>query len=172
MTRIKIKICLIGATGVGKTSLASRYVRSMFSESYLTTIGVKIETRELRRAGRELQLVIWDLSGEDEFQNVQAAYLMGAAGYLLVADGTRRGTLDTAAVLERRVREAVGNVPYVLVINKHDLAASWEVDDADTKLLREKAYATIDTSARTGGGVSEAFDLLVDAIVAGNPPWI
>jgi small GTP-binding protein len=167
----KIKICLIGATGVGKTSLTARYVRSIFSASYLTTIGVKIETRELHRAGHDLQLVIWDLSGEDEFQSVQPAYLMGAAGYLLVVDGTRRDTLDTARTLERRVREAVGNVPYVLVVNKVDLTASWEVGRTDTELLRRTACAAVETSARTGGGVSDAFDLLVDAILAENPPW-
>jgi small GTP-binding protein len=167
----KVKICLIGATGVGKTSLTGRYVRSIFSESYLTTIGVKIETRVVRRGAHELQLVIWDLSGEDEFQSVQASYVAGAAGYLLVVDGTRRGTVDTARGLEQRVRGAAGGIPYVLVINKTDLAASWEIEQVDLAYLRRKAAAVIETSARTGIGVSEAFDLLIEAILVENPQW-
>ncbi len=167
----KVKICLIGATGVGKTSLTSRYVHSEFSDSYLTTIGVNIETREIRRRASELQLVIWDLSGEDEFQSVQASYLRGAAGYLLVVDGTRRGTVDTACGLVQRVREAAGRIPYVLVINKIDLAASWEITPADTEALRRTSCAVIETSARTGAGVSTAFDLLADTILTENPRW-
>ncbi len=167
----KVKICLIGATGVGKTSLTSRYVHGTFSDSYLTTIGVKIETRELRRGERAVQLVIWDLSGEDEFQSVQASYLRGAAGYLLVVDGTRRGTVDTANGLVQRVREAAGRIPSVLVINKMDLAASWEITPADTEALRRVSCAVIETSARTGAGVGEAFDLLAEAILTENPRW-
>ena len=40
--------------------------------------------------------MLWDIYGEDEFQTVRASYLRGASGYLLVADGTRQLTLDTA----------------------------------------------------------------------------
>jgi small GTP-binding protein len=167
----KVKVCLIGATGVGKTSLTSRYVHSIFSESYLTTIGVRIETCEVHRGDHQLQLVIWDLSGEDEFQGVQVPYLMGAAGYLLVVDGTRRGTVDTGVGLQRRVRDAVGGIPCVVVINKADLVASWEVEPGDTDVLRRNAYASTETSARTGVGVREAFSLLVDAILTENPRW-
>jgi small GTP-binding protein len=168
----KVKICLIGATGVGKTSLTSRYVHSIFSETYLTTIGVRIETREVRRGQHVLQLVIWDLSGEDEFQSVQGSYVTGAAGYLLVVDGTRRVTIDSARRLEERVRTAAGRIPFVLVMNKADLAASWELEPADTAVLERKACSVIHTSAKTGTGVSGAFDLLVDAILAENPRWM
>src|SRR5262249_43663120 len=65
-TTQKAKICLIGATAAGKSSLVARFVRSTFSEEYRTTIGVKIETRRVERASRSFELVIWDLSGEDE----------------------------------------------------------------------------------------------------------
>lgn len=161
----KLKVCLIGATGVGKTSLAARYVHSIFSESYRTTIGVKIETIEVRHADRTVQLVVWDISGEDEFQNVQSSYVAGSAGYLLVVDGTRRGTVDMALTLTNRVRESAGNVPFVVVVNKSDLTASWEVTDEDLRPLERMALAVVRTSARTGGGVREAFELLVEGIL-------
>jgi small GTP-binding protein len=161
----KLKVCLIGATGVGKTSLAARYVHSIFSELYRTTIGVKIETIEVARNDRVVQLVIWDISGEDEFQSVQSSYVSGSAGYLLVLDGTRRDTVDTAHTLAQRVRDSVGNVPFVAVINKADLTASWEVAPEDLRPIEEMAYAVVNTSARTGAGVRDAFELLVDGIL-------
>jgi small GTP-binding protein len=167
---MKLKVCLIGATGVGKTSLSARYLRSIFSEKYRTTIGVKIEACEVRRGERSVQLVIWDLSGEDEFQSVQLAYLAGAAGYLLVVDGTRRSTVDTGVVLAQRVREKVGNVPFVLAINKIDLAAAREIQAADLRPVDQLASAVVETSARTGAGVDLAFESLVDAIFARIDP--
>ncbi len=160
----KLKICLIGATSVGKTSLVARFVRSIFSDTYRTTIGVKIETHEVSYAGRTVQLVIWDLSGEDEFQTVQPAYVTGASGYLLVVDGTRRDTVHTAIRLEQRVRESVGAIPFVVVVNKADLSAVWEVTPRDLDPLRQHAAALVETSARTGDGVPVAFDVLTAAI--------
>jgi small GTP-binding protein len=159
----KMKVGLIGATGVGKSSVAARYVHSIFNESYRTTIGVKIETVEVERHGRTVQLVIWDLSGEDEFQTVQTSYLAGSACFLLVVDGTRRTTLDTGLMLARRVRETASSTPFVVVVNKVDLVASWEIEPADLRALEELAYGVVHTSARTGEGVEHAFELVVDA---------
>jgi small GTP-binding protein len=166
----KFKVCLIGATGVGKTSLVSRYVHSVFSDLYRTTIGVKIETTTLRRDGADVQLVIWDISGEDEFQSVQPAYLAGAAAYLVVIDGTRRHTADTASALIDRMRPVYGRVPYVVAVNKADLASAWEVPPEDIDRFRAGAAAIVRTSARSGAGVAEAFARVVDAIFAGGGP--
>src|SRR5262245_4193205 len=95
----KLKVCMIGGTAVGKTSLVMQFVSSIFHERYSTPIGVKIHARRVQRGSTTVDLILWDLSGEDEFQGVQPAYLRGASGYLLVADGTRRETLDTAIAL-------------------------------------------------------------------------
>jgi len=166
----KLKVCLIGATGVGKTSLVSRYVDSVFSDLYRTTIGVKIETTTVRRDAGDVQLVIWDISGEDEFQSVQPAYLAGAAAYLVVIDGTRRHTADTASALIDRMRPVHGRVPYVVAVNKADLTSAWELPPADIDRFREDAAAIVQTSARSGAGVAEAFEHVVDAILAGGAP--
>ena len=91
---IKKKICLIGSFAVGKTSLTRRFVSNEFSDDYLTTLGVKIERRDVEYGRtKTVNLMIWDLAGRDEFAQVQKSYLVGAAGLLFVADGTRRETL-------------------------------------------------------------------------------
>jgi small GTP-binding protein len=167
----KAKVCLIGATAVGKSSLVARYVRSIFSEQYRTTIGVRIESHVVRRGGSPLELVVWDLSGEDEFQNVQTSYLRGAWGYLLVIDGTRRETMDLASALEARTRTAIGPVPFVVVLNKADLLVRWELTRTDVDRMRGRGWVVVEASAKTGAGVEEAFDLLVDAMLR-EQPWI
>ena len=126
---------------------------------------MKIEARTTRRANADLEMVIWDISGEDEFQNVQPSYLRGASGYLVVIDGTRRETLDVALMLDTRVRDVVGATPFVGVLNKADLVAGWELKATDVERLRGRGWRLARTSAKTGEGVEEAFGVLADTIL-------
>lgn len=159
------KVCMIGSFAVGKTSLVRRFVESIFSEDYLTTVGVKIDRKVLRVGDRDLTLVLWDLHGEDEFQRLRLSYLRGMAGYLLVADGTRRSTLDKALALDERVRGALGPLPFLLLLNKHDLAEEWEIDAAVEDQLASRGWQVTRTSAKTGEGVEAAFRRLAGALV-------
>ena len=154
---IQKKICMVGAFGVGKTSLVARFVFSIFSEKYQTTLGVKIDKKQLTVDGQEMTLMLWDLAGEDGITQVKPAYLRGAAGYILVADGCRAATLDAARDLQRRAAEAAGAVPYVLVVNKGDLREQWEVKEASLEELRAQGWQLRFTSAKTGDGVEELF---------------
>src|SRR5580765_6356878 len=109
---------MLGGFGVGKTSLVSRFVHSIFSDTYLTTIGVKIDKKTVDVDAERVDMVVWDIHGEDEFQKVRMSYLRGASGYLLVVDGTRRASLDVALGLHANAREMLGQVPAILAINK------------------------------------------------------
>jgi small GTP-binding protein len=154
---IQKKICMLGAFAVGKTSLVRRFVESIFSEAYHTTVGVKIDKKTVHVNATEVDLVLWDLYGDDDFQKIRWSYFQGASGYLLVADGTRRGTLEKALLLEERVRQETGAVPFVFVINKSDLLKDWEVDAAAEAQLQAKNWTVLRSSAKTGEGVEEAF---------------
>ena len=166
-TAIKKKICMVGSFAVGKTSLVKRYVDSIFSEKYLTTVGVKIDKKSVDVGDREVDLILWDIQGEDEFTKVHTAYLRGMSGYLLVADGTRLHTLDTAISLKEMVDKEIGEIPFVFIINKKDLAAEWAIDqDSISRLSEEQGWVALETSAKTGLGVEEAFLTLAKAILA------
>jgi small GTP-binding protein len=154
---IKKKICLIGAFAVGKTSLVQQYLHSIFSEKYHTTVGVKIEKKSINVDHRSVDLIIWDLHGEDDFQSVRMSYLRGASGCLYVVDGTRRATLDVALALQARVQQAIGIVPSIMAINKCDLDAQWDIDDQTMDSLVQKKFHIIRTSAKTGQHVESAF---------------
>jgi small GTP-binding protein len=163
---IQKKICMLGATGVGKTSLVSRFVLSVFSDAYLTTIGVKVDKKLVSVGGSDVTMMLWDIYGEDEFQTVRTSYLRGAAGYLLVADGTRPATLDTARQLQKTSEGVIGPVPFILVLNKADLAPDWHIDDRALWKLAEDGWAVMKTSAKTGNGVEDAFLKLAQKVTA------
>lgn len=151
------KICMVGAFGVGKTSLVARFVHSIYADTYLTTVGVKIEKKEVTLAGGGVTLVLWDLAGEDALTQVRPVHLRGASGYILVADGCRRGTLDTAISLQQRAEAAVGRVPFTLVMNKDDLREQWEVSDGDLQASSDRGWAVLCASAKTGDSVEQLF---------------
>ncbi len=163
---IQKKICMIGTSGVGKTSLVARFVQSMFAEKYLTTVGVKIEKKTLKIDDAEVKLMIWDLAGDDDFQRLQTSYLRGSGGYLLVVDGTRRVTLEHAVDIQQRVVAAIGAVPFILALNKADLAPQWDLDEKRLASLASQGWTIVRTSAKDGAGVEDAFAALSRMMLA------
>jgi small GTP-binding protein len=162
---IQKKICMLGAFAVGKTSLVSRFVSSIFSDKYLTTVGVKVDKKTLALDDQAVTLMLWDINGQDAFQTIQESYLRGSAGYLVVADGTRPATLDTAVEIQGKAEQVVGAVPFMLVLNKSDLAAEWQLDDRALWKLAERGWPVLRTSAKTGAGVEETFLKLTRAML-------
>jgi len=152
------KICMLGGFSVGKTSLVKRYVESVFSETYLTTVGVKIDKKTVQLGERSVNLILWDLAGEDDIASLRMSYLRGSAGYVLVADGTRPSTLEMALSLRERVETEYGALPFVLLLNKNDMKEQWTISDGQIEDLRQKGWWVQTSSARTGEGVEEAFN--------------
>jgi len=163
---IQKKICMLGGFAVGKTSLVARFVSSIFSDKYLSTVGVKIDKKELSVDGKDVTLMLWDIYGQDEFQTVQTSYLRGMSGYLLVVDGTRIATLDTARELQLKAAQVAGTAPFILLLNKLDLAPQWEVDEKALFKLADQGWRIVRTSAKTGEGVQHAFETLTRAMLA------
>ena len=117
---IQKKIVMLGSFAVGKTSLVARYVRSIFSEKYLTTIGVKVDKKEVALGDGlpTVLLLLWDIYGDDEFQAIRPSLLRGASGYFLVADGTRPSSLEWFLLLHQLAQDVLGKVPYLIMLNK------------------------------------------------------
>jgi small GTP-binding protein len=160
------KVCMLGAFGVGKTSLVRRYVQSIFSDTYLTTVGVKIDKKTLTVGDESLILLLWDIAGEDDVSPIRMTYLRGAAGYLLVADGTRAETLEVATAIQSRVKSEIGPVPFIVLLNKADLHESWDLGQEAVDTLAAAGWKLIRTSARTGEGVEEAFQELAERMLS------
>ena len=155
---VQKKICMLGTFAVGKTSLVRRFVESIYSDKYHTTVGVKIDKKLVDLdASRKMMMMLWDIEGAEQAHELRKSYLRGAAGYLLVADGTRRDTLYRALEIHTRAQETLGPVPFIFLINKSDLVEEWDIDQRELEALDQKGWQIIRTSAKTGTGVEEAF---------------
>ena len=163
---IQKKVCVLGSFGVGKTSLVRRYVQSIFSDAYLTTVGVKVDKKSLTVGSADVTLVLWDIAGEDDINAIRMTYVRGAGGYFLVADGTRPETLEIAKSIQARVNTEVGAVPFLLLLNKADLQESWGLSREPVEALEAAGWTVLRTSAKTGENVEEAFQELARRMVS------
>ena len=159
---IQKKVCMVGLAGTGKTSMVQRFVHSLFSERYHSTVGVKIDRKVVEVDGEPVNLLLWDIEGPTPEQELTAAYVRGAHAIFYVADGTRRETLDEIPRIRGLVRATVGDVPSLVALNKADLADRWALSTEDEGVLEGEGVHRVRKSAKTGDGVEDAFRWLAE----------
>jgi len=157
---IQKKICILGPTGVGKTSLTKQFVEGIFSEKYKTTIGVKIDKKHVHENDKDVQLLIWDLEGIDRYCGFNPRYLRGASAYIIVVDQTRSQSLLEGMEILELARDHYPNVPAFFVVNKTDLPTSWHWSEEELASYAQKFAALIKTSAKTGENVDKLFNTI------------
>ena len=162
---IQKKICMVGMFGVGKTCLVQQFVHSIFAARYLSTVGVKIDRKDVKSGDQDIRLMLWDLEGRDGVRDVNGSYVRGAHGIIYVVDGTRRETVDQIFDIRDNVIREVGEVPSVIALNKIDLPDEWKLRSGEEDELASKGLRLVRTSAKTGEGVEETFQWLADATV-------
>lgn len=171
--RVMAKIILLGDGAVGKTSLISRYVYSMFDPHYVETLGTNVTARQQRLEGPggplDVRFQIWDIIGQERFDSIYVAYYQEADGALLVCDGSRAETLESLPGWIRSAEEVLGTFPAVFVINKSDLPPAFGAPEVDKMLKGVSSGAfhgspVYSTSAKTGDKVTDAFEALGRAI--------
>lgn len=148
---------MLGSFGVGKTSLTAKFVYSQYKEEYHTSVGVKVDKKLVQVDGSDVTLMLWDMAGEEEGVPVKLSYVRDAAGYILVIDGSRGNTLDVAVSIQDRVQTNIGDLPFVVAINKADQRESWEIDASQLADLGARGWQLFETSAKTGEKVEAAF---------------
>ncbi len=168
-----LKVCLLGDGAVGKTCLTRRFVKNIFKESYLPTIGTRTSRKRITIKKPDLQkdfnidLIIWDILGQISFRKLlYASYLKGAKGAILVCDLTRGETLEHLDDWVDSLSSEWRMVPSVFVANKSDLDDQFEFNTKEIERIASiydsKFYIT---SAKTGENVENAFKSLGEKII-------
>ena len=163
---IRKKICLLGETSVGKTSLVSQYINSIFSENYLTTVGVKIDKKSMSINDNDLELLIWDIAGGSDANTYFKSYLKGSAGFLIVADVTKPQTFEYALKQIRFIQTLDTQPSMLVLLNKSDLEDQTQINDSHLVPLHEMSIDYKYTSAKLDLGVNESFEYIASRVLA------
>lgn len=167
---VSAKIMILGAVGVGKTSLVKRFVHKRFDADYKTTIGVDIQTCEIDTghdgASRKVKLMLWDTDGDFGQRIFDTAYVRGASGAIVVADASRPPTIEKMTGLVRSFDANFPGRALRAVVNKIDLVDPQSLDLAALGLGEAEILLT---SARSGEGVEDLFAAIAAEIVRRLP---
>ena len=159
---INRKVLITGSFGVGKTSLFNRVIHNEFSEQYLTTIGVKVDKKNLEVDGQQISLVLWDVAGEVSQQKVPKSYFLGASAVIYVFDLSRPATCKNMYADIEIIQEILPGCLIKIVGNKKDL-----VDEDTLTAFNEKYQPNYYTSAKTGENVELLFkDIATKLIIS------
>lgn len=160
---VKKKVNLLGDPAVGKTSLVLRFVKDVFGDKYLKTIGTNVYSKKVPIVGAEVKMMIYDIMGEKNFEYVQETSFRQSSGAIAVADATRMETLDSLVDnwIPKYKEVAKENPCLILAVNKMDLEDQIEIEkDFVVKEFSSFFDYVFFTSAKTGKDVENSFQEL------------
>lgn len=158
------KAVVVGDAAVGKTSLLVRYVKGLFNPTYVLTIGVAFNVKDIVVGDKVLRLQVWDTGGQERFGPIRQLYYRGAKGVLMVYDRSNVRSFERIEYWLNEVRRGCGDVPKVLVGNKADLSTKVPAKQAKA-FAKEHSLLFVETSAKDDSNVDFAFSELAKSIL-------
>jgi len=163
------KILLLGNQEVGKTSFIIRFTEDKFNESPLSTIGVDIKSKEIKRKDKNILLKIFDTAGEERFRSISKNYFASADGVLLLYDISKEESFKSIKEWIDSIKENVNlsEIGLIIVGNKCDLPEEEKViNNLMVKDLEKNLNVKIiEASAKSNINVTDSFMLIVDKIL-------
>jgi small GTP-binding protein len=157
MRELSKKVILLGNLGVGKTSLVNRFVFNRFSESYFSTIGVRIEKKSVEIDSNKINMIVWDIAGERNQENTPQSYLLGTNGIIYVVDISNPTSYQNAESDITYLKKKLPTIPILLIANKVDLIS---VAEKASLIKSMPIKPDIFTSAKSNQNVELVFDEL------------
>jgi small GTP-binding protein len=161
----------MGDTGVGKSSLVTRYIKNTFNEGMIPTIGVEFACKIVETKDKsKLKVQIFDTAGQEKYRSIVSNYCRKALGCLLVYDITNFNTFEVCKQFKDQIKQiAEPDCTFILVGNKSDLNDDRKVDANEAKnFALENEMYFIETSAKNNEKVHEAFQALFDRVAEEN----
>ena len=164
--KLKIKVTVIGDGSVGKTSLIQKFTQGTFKTDYIKTIGAQLSNYETEIDGYRIELIFWDIAGQDNFHFLRPSFYRYSKAaiivYSLEENDLGKRSFDHISTWYKDIKQFCGEIPVVLFANKVDLINEQNLDKTKIQnLVKELNFlGYYITSAKTGQGLDDAFNAL------------
>lgn len=155
----ELKVCLLGDTGVGKSSIVWRFVEDSFDPNINPTIGASFMTKTVQYQNELHKFLIWDTAGQERFRALAPMYYRGSAAAIIVYDITKEESFQTLKNWVKELRQhGPPNIVVAIAGNKCDLLDAREVPEKDAKDYADSIHAIfVETSAKNAININEVF---------------
>ena len=164
-----LKIVILGEGRVGKTSMLSQYFNKKFDSSEKSTVNPSFYEKKVNSKGKTVNFKFWDTAGQEQFNAISTIYYQNSVGAILVYDITIPETFEKVETWMNTLQEVVGkNITCLVVGNKYDLFdknKSFNYTDKIKNFCDKYNCKHINTSAKTGYNINEAFKLILDSVL-------
>jgi len=164
------KICVLGDGAVGKTSLIKKFTKGTFEMDYIKTIGAQFSRFNKKINEDIIILIFWDISGQDDFNFLQPLFYRESKAciivYSLEENDLGNESFKHIENWHNELKKYCGNIPVVLFANKVDLVEENDLDISKIQSIvnKQNLLSYYLTSAKTGQGVIDAFNAIINEL--------
>lgn len=164
------KIAIIGDGGVGKTSLIKKFTKGTFEKDYIKTIGAQFSIIDKEINEDTINLLFWDIAGQIDFKFLHPLFFKESKACIIVCsleeNDLGKDSFTHIKNWNDELKKYCGDIPVFLFANKVDLVDNHNIDTMQLQELvpRYNFLRYFLTSAKTGLGVIEAFDAIIEEL--------
>lgn len=164
-----IKIIMVGDSGVGKSSIFSRYCEKYYNDISMSTIGVDYNIKKLNINNNKVKLQIWDTAGQERYRTITTSYYRGAHIIMLVFDLTNESSFAMLGNWMTEMKKYIEHNNFILVGNKSDQTDKFQIKTYDiNNFVKEHNIVYVEVSAKNNTNISQAFEKLLPDLIVTN----
>ena len=172
--RTPYKIVVVGDPAVGKTTLIQKYTKKIYRDEYLPTLGVEITSKEIDVETPDgidhINLIFWDLSGQQQFSRVRTIFYSGIKAIIYMYDISNPKSFQN---IDYWVDEAKRNnqkeIESLLIGNKIDISDNRKILNSAGSIKSDKLKVSFfEISCKTHQGVNNMFNFLIKSLIKKN----
>ena len=165
-----LRLLIVGDSTVGKTNFIMRFINDKFNESYMTTSGIDLKTKDIEIKNKNIRIQIWDTAGQEKYRAITRNLFLKVLGVLIIYDITNEKSYNNLKTWVQLIREDCGSHMQIIIVgNKCDLDSERKINQEEVlKYARKEKIEYIETSCKTGENVQKAVKTICEKILENN----
>ena len=160
-SQIDFKAVILGGCCTGKTNIFYRYINNEYSDCSMATVGVDFRVKYLNIGGNKVKLQIWDTGGKEIFHDIIRTYFNPNDFIIIVIDLVYDETFDYSMRLFKEIREEIGQIPVVVLLNKCDLKRRNQLVIPELeKIKKDYDFKYFEVSAKENINIEESINYI------------